>query len=186
MNDEKIIELFQKRDERAIKESMAMYGSYCHTVAAGILTDPADVEEAVADTWLAAWDSIPPHIPKYLRLFLGRITRNGAISLWRRNSAQSRGSGQTALALEELGECISLDGSPEMAVSAKELERLITAFLKNEPAMRRKVFLRRYFYLEDIPSIAHRYDLTESNVRMLLSRTRKKLKKYLIQEGYIL
>ncbi len=186
MNDERIIALFQNRDEQAIKESMALYGSYCRTVAAGILTDPADVEEAVADTWLAAWDSIPPHVPKYLRLFLGRITRNGAISIWRRNSAQSRGSGQTALALEELGECISSDSSPETAVSAKELERTITAFLKNEPAVRRKVFLRRYFYMEEISAIAHRYDLTESNVRMMLSRTRQKLKKYLIQEGYIL
>lgn len=185
MNDERIIALFQNRDEQAIKESMALYGSYCRTVAAGILSDPADVEEAVADTWLAAWDSIPPHVPKYLRLFLGRITRNRAISVWRRNSAQSRGSGQAVLALEELGECISSDGSPETTVSVKELERTITAFLKNEPVVRRKVFLRRYFYMEEIPAIAHRYDLTENNVRMMLSRTRQKLKKYLTQEGYL-
>ncbi len=186
MNDEKIIELFQKRDERAIKESMALYGSYCRTVAAGILTDPADAEEAVADTWLTVWDSIPPHCPKYLRLFLGRITRNHAISIWRRNNACSRGGGQAALALEELGECVSSGDTPETAVSARELERAITAFLKSEPARRRNVFLRRYFYLEDIPAIAHRYGLTESNVRMMLSRTRQKLKKYLTQEGYIL
>lgn len=186
MNDEKIIELFYKRDEQAIRECMALYGSYCRTVAAGILSDPADVEEAVADTWLAAWDSIPPQYPKYLRLFLGRITRNRAISIWRRNSSQSRGSGQTALALEELGECVSSDDTPETEVSARELERKITAFLKNEPALRRSVFLRRYFYLEDIPSIAHRYGLSQSNVRMMLSRTRQKLKKYLTQEGYIL
>ena len=186
MNDEKIIELFQKRDERAIKESMALYGSYCRAVAAGILNDPADAEEAVADTWLTVWDLIPPHCPKYLRLFLGRITRNHAISIWRRNNACSRGGGQTALALEELGECVSPEDTPEAAVSARELERTITAFLKNEPARRRNVFLRRYFYLEDIPTIAHRYGLTESNVRMMLSRTRQKLKKYLTQEGYIL
>lgn len=186
MNDEKIIELFQKRDEQAVKECMTLYGSYCRTVAAGILSDPADAEEAVADTWLAAWDCIPPHVPKYLRLFLGRITRNQAISIWRRNNARSRGSGQIDLALEELGECVSSEDTPETAVSAKELERKITAFLKTEPARRRNVFLRRYFYLEDIPAIAHRYDLTETNVRMMLSRTRQKLKKYLTQEGYIL
>lgn len=186
MNDEKIIELFQKRDEQAIKECMSLYGSYCRSVAAGILTDLNDVEEAVADTWLAVWDSIPPHVPKYLRLFLGRITRNQAISIWRRNNARSRGSGQIVLALEELGECASSNDTPETTVGAKELERKITAFLKNEPAVRRKVFLRRYFYLEDIAVIAHRYDLTESNVRMMLSRTRQKLKKYLTQEGYII
>lgn len=186
MNDEKIIELFQKRDEQAIKECIEHYGNYCRTIASGVLTDPADAEEVVADTWLAAWDCIPPHVPKYLRLFLGRITRNQAISVWRRNNAYSRGGGQVALALEELGQCVSAEDTPETAVSAKELERKITAFLKNEPATRRKVFLRRYFYLEDISAIAHRYDLTESNVRMMLSRTRQKLKKYLTQEGYIL
>lgn len=186
MNDEKIIELFQRRDEQAIRECMGQYGSYCRTVAAGILTDPADVEEAVADTWMAVWDSIPPHVPKYLRLFLGRITRNQAIGIWRRNNAHSRGGGQVVLALEELGECISSNDMPETTVSAKELERKITAFLKNEPAARRKVFLRRYFYLEEIPAIARRYALSESNVRMMLSRTRQKLKKYLTQEGYIL
>lgn len=184
MNDEKIIELFQKRDEQAIRECMALYGNYCRTIAAGILKDPADVEETVADTWLSAWASIPPHIPKYLRLFLGRITRNHAISAWRRNNAPSRGR-EIVLALEELGECVSSKDTPETAVSAKELEQKITTFLKAEPAARRKVFLRRYFYLEDIPAIAYRYGLSESNVRMMLSRTRQKLKKYLIQEGYI-
>lgn len=186
MTDERIIELFQKRDEQAIRESMASYGSYCRAVASGILPDPADAEEAVADTWLTVWDLIPPHCPRYLRLFLGRITRNHAISIWRRNNAGSRGGGQTALALEELGECAAAEGSPEAVVDIKELTRTITAFLKNEPAVRRSVFLRRYFYLEDIPAIAHRHDLTESNVRMMLSRTRQKLRKYLIQEGYIL
>lgn len=186
MNDEQIIELFQKRDEQAIRESMATYGSYCRTVAAGILADPGDVEEAVADTWLAAWDAIPPHVPKYLRLFLGRITRNQAVSIWRRNHARCRGSGQIPLALEELGTCVCRENDPEETVNTKELARVITAFLKNEPAQRRKVFLRRYFYLEEIPAIAHRYDLKESNVRMMLSRTRQKLKKYLTQEGYIL
>lgn len=186
MNDERIIELFQKRDEQAIRECIASYGSYCRTVAAGILSDPADVEEAVADTWLAVWDSIPPQHPKYLRLFLGRITRNRALSIWRKNNAHSRGGGQVALALEELGECVSTKETPETELSAKELERKITAFLKNESATRRSVFLRRYFYLEDIPAIAHRYGLSQSNVRMMLSRTRQKLKKYLTQEGYIL
>ena len=185
MNDEKIIELFRRRDEQAIQESMIAYGAYCYQVAAGILTDPADAEEAVADTWLAAWDSIPPHFPKYLRLFLGRITRNKALSIWRRNTAQSRGSGQVSLALDELGECIAREGGPEEAVDTKELGKAITAFLKNEPVRRRNVFLRRYFYMEELSAIAQRYSLTESNVRMMLSRTRQRLRKYLQQEGYL-
>lgn len=185
MNDKKIIELYLKRDEQAIRESMTSYGSYCRAVATGILSDPADAEEAVADTWLKAWDSIPPHRPKYLRLFLGRITRNAAVSIWRRNNARCRGGGQIPLALEELGECIGQHNDPEDAVSSKELSRAVTAFLKTEPVTRRAVFLRRYFYLEELPVIAQRYGLRESNVRMMLSRTRQKLKKYLKQEGYI-
>ena len=186
MNDEKIIELFWKRDEQAIRESMAAYGAYCRTVASGILKDPADAEEAVADTWLSVWDSIPPQRPKYLRLFLGRITRNHAISIWRRNNARCRGNGQVAVALEELGEGAAPNTSPEAEINMKELEQSITVFLGSEPAMRRSVFLRRYFYLEELPDIAQRYGLKEANVRMMLSRTRQKLKKYLTQEGYIL
>lgn len=185
MNDEKIIELFCRRDEQAIRESMIAYGTYCHKVASGILTDPADAEEAVADTWLAAWDAIPPHNPQCLRLFLGRITRNKALSLWRKHAAQSRGGGQPDLVLEELGECIAGGSGPEQIVDTKELGRAVNAFLKNEPVRRRNVFLRRYFYMEDLPDIAKRYGLTESNVRMMLSRTRQRLKKYLQQEGYL-
>ena len=185
MDDKKIIELYFRRDEQAIQESMNAYSAYCHTIAAGILNDPADIEEAVANTYLAAWDAIPPHTPKYLRLFLGRIARNQAISIWRTRNAQSRGCGQAVLALEELGECVSSSGSPEQAVDAAELRHAINTFLKSQPSQQRQVFLRRYFYIEDIPAIAHRYGLRETNVRMMLSRTRKKLRKFLIQEGYI-
>ena len=89
------------------------------------------------------------------------------------------------MALEELGQCISPGSDPEEKVNMQQLQRIITAFLKHEPVMRRQVFLRRYFYLEEIPSIAHRYGLAQSNVRMMLSRTRQKLRKYLTQEGYM-
>lgn len=183
MTDEKIIELFNKRDEQAVRECMALYGSYCRTVASGILPDAADAEEAVADTWLAAWDAIPPQRPKYLRLFLGRITRNLAIGIWRKNNARCRGGGETALALEELGEIAGKDSAQE-ALQTKELSRAISAFLKTQPEQRRKVFVRRYFYLEDMDTIAHRYGLRPTNVRMMLSRTRQKLRQYLIKEGY--
>jgi len=184
MNDEKIIDLFFRRDEQAIQESMIAYGTYCRTIASGILKDPLDAEEAVADTWLAAWDSIPPHRPTYLRLFLGSITRNKALSVLRKSNAQSRGGGQVTLALEELGECVSNDPGPE--TDSKQLGRTINAFLKNEPVMRRNVFIRRYYYFEDPGDIAARYGLTQSNVRMMLSRTRKKLRNYLLKEGYTL
>lgn len=183
MTDEKIIELFEQRDEQALRECMALYGAYCRTVASRILPDAADAEEAVADTWLAVWDAIPPQRPKYLRLFLGRITRNQAVSIWRRNNAYRRGGGETALALDELSGVVGA-GSAEEMLDTKALSRSVSAFLKQEPETRRKVFVCRYFYMEEIPVIAQRYALKEPNVRMMLSRTRQKLKRYLKQEGY--
>lgn len=185
MSEEQIIALFFKRDEQAIRESMNAYGTYCRSVAAGILSNPADIEEAVADTWLAAWNTIPPQRPTHLRLFLGRIARNRAIDLWRKNSAERRGGSHVEIALEELSECTGSSGSPEQEVDAKQLAAAINHFLLNERTQHRQVFLRRYFYLEDIPTIARHYGLREANVRMMLSRTRQKLRKYLTQEGYL-
>lgn len=185
MDDNQIIELFFRRDEQAIRESMEAYETYCHSIASGILSDSSDAEEAVADTWLIAWDTIPPARPQSLRLYLGRLTRNRAIDLWRRNRAKNRGGGQFPQVLEELSQCVGPESDPEQQLNAKELGRAVTAFLKSEPTMRRSVFLRRYFYMEALADIASRYHLRETNVRMMLSRTRQKLRNYLIQEGYI-
>ena len=185
MTDERIIEMFWARDEQAIRACMDTYGAYCKTVASRILSEEADAEEAVSDTWLAAWDSIPPKHPRHLHLYLGSITRNRAISIWRANRAKSRGGDRVEVALEELGQCISPGSDPEARVNMQQLQCAITAFLKTEPVTRRQVFVRRYFYLEEIPSIAHRYGLKQSNVRMMLSRTRQKMRKYLAQEGYM-
>ena len=185
MTEEKIIELFNRRDERAVRECICQFEGYLRTVASGILADPADVEEAVADTWLAAWDTIPPQRPKYLKLYLARITRNRAVDIWRKNRAYSRGGGETVLALEELGQIVAGD-STEEALDIKLLSRSISAFLKNQGKLQRMVFVRRYFYMESISVIASSIGLKEANVRVILSRTRNKLKKYLMQEGYML
>lgn len=185
MTDSEIIILYNQRKEEAIRASMEVYGSYCHAVAARILQDPADAEEAVADTWLHAWNAIPPQQPRHLRLFLGKLTRNLALSIWRKNNAQSRGGGQVPLALEELKECSTSEGSPEALVSTKELASSVSSFLRTLPERQRAVFLRRYFYLEDTKAIAGHLGMKEANVRMLLSRLRQKLKKHLTQEGYL-
>jgi len=186
MTDERIIELLQRRDEQGIRECIATYGAYCHKIASGILPVPSDAEEAVADTWLKVWDAIPPQQPTHLRLFLGRIARNCALSVWRRENARCRGGGELPLVLEELSSCADPEDSPEEQVNIRELSQSISRFLKSEPALRRQVFVRRYYYLEDIPSIANQCGLRQANVRMMLSRTRQKLKTYLKQEGYIL
>ena len=185
MTEEKIIELFNRRDEQAIRECISQFDRYLRKVASAILADPADIEEAVSDTWLAAWDTIPPQRPKYLKLYLARIVRNRAVGIWRKNNAYSRGGGEPMLALEELGQIVGSD-SVEETLDMKALSSEISAFLKNQGKLPRMVFVRRYFYVQSIADIAASLGLKESNVRMILSRTRNKLKKYLLQEGYML
>lgn len=184
MNDRQIIALYLQRSEEAIQASIDSYGSYCRTIAARILEDPADVEEAVADTWLQAWNAIPPQCPEHLRLFLGKLTRNLALSRWRKNNARCRGGGEVPLALDELGECLSTRDTPETLLDTRELASSLSSFLRGLPTRQRQIFLRRYFYLEDIASIAKDLGAKEVNIRMTLSRVRKKLKDYLLQEGY--
>ena len=184
MRDEEIISLYFERNEQAIRETISAYGSYCRKIAGNILENEADVEEVLSDTWLRAWNAIPPQKPQYLRLFLGTVTRNIALSVYRAQVAQRRGGGEMPLALEELSECIGQGSDPEATVEAKELGKLISAFLRSEPQNSRVIFLRRYYYLESSKQIAQRLGTSESNVRLQLSRTRKKLKAYLNKEGY--
>ena len=184
MEDDQIIALYEKRDEQAITETIAAYGSYCRAIAGRILDDPGDVEEVLADTWLKVWHAIPPQKPRYFKLFLGKIARNQALSTYRAQTSQKQGGGAVRLALEELGECIPEPTEIDSRLNQEILKERIDTFLRSEPRQARVIFLRRYFYLEDTGEIARRYGLRESNVLMILSRTRKKLKTFLKQEGY--
>ena len=185
METDTLWQLYCRRDEQALRETMTRYESYCRTVAANILDNPEDVEEALADTWLKVWNAGPPHRPKYWNLFLAKITRGCALDLWRKNHAASRGSGQVALALDELSQCVCAEASPEKQLQAQELTQAVSSFVRTLPDRHREVFLRRYFYLEDTVSIAKSTGMRQANVRMLLSRIRQKLKQHLIQEGLL-
>lgn len=184
MEDQKIIDLYFARDEWALEMTKEKYGAYCHGLAYGILDNDADAEETVNDTWLRAWNAIPPQRPKVLKLFLAKITRNLALNTYRNRTAQKRGSGEVALALEELGECIPAQGDVQDALNARELSRVIQKFLQMQPRRERSMFLCRYFGIESLPAIAVRHGVTEGNARKILTRTRHKLKEYLIKEGY--
>lgn len=180
MDDVKIIELYFSRDERAIAETEGKYGPYCFAVANNILSDRGEAEESVNDTWLRAWNSMPPQRPKVLKLFLARIARNISLDRYRARSAQKRG-GETALAIEELGEVASsCDVFGE--VMEREAIRLIRGFVHALPETERNLFVRRYFFLESAGSIAQRYGLSEGAVNARLGRTRKKLKVLLEKE----
>ena len=185
MEDHKIIDLYFIRDERAISETNKKYGPYCHTIAYRILQNLQDTEECISDTWLQAWNAVPPQKPHVLRQFLAKITRNLSLDRWRFSQAKKRGEGPVAVALEELGECIAQDGDPVTVLEMKELKSAIRHFLHTLPERDRGIFLRRYFYWEDYAVIAQHYVLKQANVRLILSRTRQKLKDFLQKEGLL-
>lgn len=185
MEDHQIVDLFWKRSEEAISETSNKYGKYCYSISYNILTNQEDAEECVADTWLSAWNSIPPRRPSYLAAFLGRITRNMSIDRWRTRSRYKRGGGEVTLALEELEECVSDGQTVESVFERKQLTRTFNEFLDSLPETERRVFLRRYWYLDSVRDISERLQFSESKVTSMLFRTRKKLRKVLEKEGFL-
>ena len=183
MDDEMILTLFWQRDESAIIASQEKYGGYCGAIAGQLLQNRQDTEEVLSDTWLGAWNAIPPHRPAVLRTFLGRITRNLAFSRYRENNAKKRGGGEIQLVLEELKEVLPAQLLPEEELESKELGRLLTGFLQKLPKRERNIFIRRYWYAESSEQIGKRYDMKQSAVLVSLSRTRKKLRRFLETEG---
>ena len=183
MEDTKIIDLYFARNETAITETDQKYGAYCRSIAWNILQNHEDSEECVSDTWLRAWNAMPPQRPRVLRQFLAKITRNLSLDRFRAGHAQKRGSGEVPLALEELKECVG-SGDPATDAERKLLEELIGQFLQQLSERDRGVFLRRYFYMESHKDIAARYGMKETNVRLCLSRTRQRLREYLRKEDF--
>lgn len=184
MEDQEIIELYFQRNDKAIEVTNEKYGAYCTAVANNILADLRDSEECVSDTWLRAWNAMPPQRPNYLRLFLGKITRNLALDVVKRQSRKKRGSGEYELALDELRNVTDTAYQVESEVEKKDLQRSINDFLYTLSERDCNVFLRRYFYFESTKQIAEEYEIRESNVLGILSRTRQKLRMHLVQEGY--
>ena len=185
MEDEKIIDLYWHRDERAIQETDLKYGRYCRTVIGRILPSAEDAEECLNDTWLHTWNAIPPTWPTVLRLFLAKIARSLAFNRYEANTARKRGGGEIDAVLDELAECVAAPGSVEDEILAKDLGRILDAYMRTLPEREAGIFLRRYFYTEPVAEIARRYGLSENNCMVILSRTRGKIRKYLKKEGLI-
>ena len=184
MQDQEIIELYFARNEQAIIESSDKYGYYCTSIALNILQNMQDAEECVNDTWLRAWDSIPPARPNYLQLYLGSITRHISLDRFRSQKAVKRGGGELVLALDEVRDVIASDADVPTQVAEQEFSEIFNRFLWSLSERDCNVFLRRYYYLDPIAMIAKRYGLSVSNVQKILSRTRAKLRAYLEKEGY--
>ncbi len=184
MDDEGIVQLYWDRSEHAIAETDRKYGGYCKSIAYNILQNDQDAEESVNDTYLDAWNAIPPHRPSVLATFLGKITRRISIDRWRSQTRLKRGGAAVTLALEELEACIPDGQNVEAQLERRELAQCINRFLGSLPATQRRVFLRRYWYLDSIQDIARQFGFTQSKVVSMLYRIRQKLRMRLEEDAY--
>lgn len=184
MEDSAILALYWSRDERAIPETEQKYGNYLTAIAMRILENTEDTEECVNDTYLAAWNAIPPQKPSRFGAFLGKITRNLSLNRFRDRTAEKRGGTVTALALAELGDIVSQADDTEAFLDRDALTEAINGFLGSLSTEKRNLFIRRYWYFDTIPEIARRYHKSENNVTVTLSRLRKALRSYLTERGF--
>ncbi|MDE7326547.1 MAG: sigma-70 family RNA polymerase sigma factor [Lachnospiraceae bacterium] len=182
MEDEKIVALYWERAEEAIAATEEKYGKYCSYIACNILNNREDAKECVNDTWLRAWNAIPPGRPGHLATFLGKITRNLAINRLEKERAKKRGGGKMEVFLEELSDCLFAGHTGEETADFI-IRDAMDRFLSALPAESRKLFVRRYWYFSSIREIAKDYKISESKVKMTLLRTRQELKVFLEKEG---
>ena len=181
MEDSKIIDLYWARDEAAIAQTDTAYGRKLHALANRILNNREDAEESVSDTYMKTWEIIPPQRPNHFYGFLASICRHLSLHKVDWRLASKRNAEIVALT-EEMELCIP-DTRRDAEWEDREIGRLMDAFLEALPRETRLIFLRRYWHMDSIASIAARYEITESKVKMQLSRTRSKLRRYLEQEG---
>ena len=185
MEDSRIIDLYWRREETAIDHTEKKYGKYLRTVAYNILADREDSKESVSDTYLAAWESMPPHRPDSLSAYLSKLTRRISIDLFRKRTSQKRGGGEYALSIDELDSCLSGGNTTELAVDRQLLTDAIAAYLRCITPEARNVFLCRYYYLDPVKTIAGYFRISESKVKILLHRTRQGLWEHLQKEGFV-
>lgn len=182
MEDSFIVDLYWRRDERAIAETERKYGGVCKSIARRFLPAAEDAEEIVQDACLSLWNTIPPQRPEHLSAYLFRTVRNAAFSRFRADSAQKRGGGEAAAALDELAECVTGRDNVEQTIEARELARAVNAFLHTLSRNDRIIFTARYYLALPAAAIAEKLGCREGRVHTSLCRSRKKLRDYLIKE----
>ena len=184
MQDEKIVALYWQRNEEAIVETKNKYERYLLKVAHNILDDLEDSQESVNDTYLAAWNSMPPNKPDVLSTYLGKITRRISIDIFRRKNRLKRRASEYAISLTELEDCVSMRDTPEDALEVKLLADAINGFLRTIPEDARNLFIGRYYFLDSLRDVARYCGMSESKAKSMLFRTRCNLRMYLEKEGF--
>ena len=180
IEDEKIIDLFFNRSEKAIQELDIKYGKVCHKLSYNILNNKQDAEECVNDAYLGAWNAIPPTRPNPLLSYIVKIVRNISLKIYWRKEAAKR-SGHYKIALEEIEGYIADQKTVEDEIEARELARIIEEFLDTLTVENRVIFMRRYWFADSYKDIAEFVGLSEKNISVRLTRIREKMKQYLIE-----
>lgn len=184
LDDNTIVELYLSRDETAIRHTSEKFGARLRSLAYGIVCDRQTAEECENDTYLKAWNAIPPHEPRsYLYAFLARITRRLALTFCRERSRLKRRAFVCELSAE-MEQCLPAPDDVECRLDDLALGKAINGFLRTLEEEKRVIFIRRYWYLDSIAAISRRYALSESKVKTTLFRCRNQLREYLEHEGY--
>lgn len=184
MEDREIIELYHRRDENAINETKNKYEPYLMKIAYNILADTEDSKESVNDTYLKAWNSMPPHRPEILSAFLAQLARRSSVDIFRKRTSGKRTGSEYALSLDELAECISGTDSPQNSIETGEMIAAVNSFLRSVSEEQRNIFITRYYFFDSVKNIAERTGASEAKIKTVLHRMRKKLKAYLEKEGF--
>ncbi len=185
MNDEQIIVLYEQRNENAIAKTSKKHGAFCRRIAGNILNNPQDVDECISDVFFRVWNTIPPEHPLSFVAYLTAITRNIALDKWRSNNRHKRGGGQVERLLDELSDCIHSSEDIDEIIDERLLTQALDDFLDKLSYDSRTVFVQRYIVMLSIDEIANQYDFSQNKVKSTLMRTRRKLRKFLKQEGWL-
>lgn len=184
MQDSQIVALYWQRDEAAIGATQEKYEQYLSKIAYNILSDWEDSRESVNDTYMAAWNSMPPHKPEVLSTYLGKLTRRISIDIFRKRSCLKRQASQYALSLSELEDCAAPGSSPEEAMQTQLLADAINRFLRTLSKDARNLFIGRYYFMDPLKEVAAYCGISESRAKSILYRTRCSLKAYLQKEEF--
>lgn len=185
LDDEKIIELFFSRSERAIQELDIKYGRVCQKLSYNIVNNRQDAEECVNDAYLSAWNTIPPAKPDPLHSYICKIVRNISLKLYYYKKAAKRNS-VYEIAMHEIEDSLSAPDTVEAEIEAKELAGIIENFMETLSVENRVIFMRRYAYMEPYSDISARVGLSEKTISVRLTRIRQKMRRYLIEREVLL
>ena len=179
LNDFEIVSLYHARDEQAVEVSERQYGAYCHTVSMNILHSTPDAEECVNDTWVAAWNTMPPKWPQNLGTYLGKLTRNISINRLKALRREKRDASLT-LSFEELEDIIPAPDDTDASVICGWLNEYLATLQKLD----RQLFVGRYWYNQSVKKLARHYGMTPNAATKRITRVREGLRDFLKERGY--